>query len=73
VAGVEQLGEHAVVIRSLFRTVPGVQWDVAREFRRRIKNRLDAEGIEIPFPQRTVHVRHYEAASEPADVPGERA
>src|SRR5438034_8773564 len=35
VAGVEQLGEHAVVIRTLFRTVPGVQWEVAREFRRR--------------------------------------
>jgi small conductance mechanosensitive channel len=73
VAGVEQLGEHAVIIRTLFRTVPGVQWEVAREFRRRIKNRLDAEGIEIPFPQRTVHVRHYEALPEPADVPGEGA
>jgi small conductance mechanosensitive channel len=73
VAGVEQLGEHAVVIRTLFRTVPGVQWEVAREFRRRIKNRLDAEGIEIPFPQRTVHVRHYEAQPEPADLPGEGA
>jgi small conductance mechanosensitive channel len=62
VKGVEQLGEHGVVIRTLLRTAPGAQWDVAREFRRRIKNRLDAEDIEIPFPQRTVHVRHHGAA-----------
>ena len=68
VVGVEQLGEHGVVIRTMIRTAPGAQWDVAREFRRRIKNRLDAEDIEIPFPQRTVHVRHHGSAGEvPAD------
>lgn len=58
VLGTEALGEHAVVLRTLLRTVPGAQWEVAREFRRRVKNRLDAEGIDIPYPQRTVHVRH---------------
>lgn len=63
VLGVEQLGDHGVVIRTLLRTAPGAQWEVGREFRRRIKNRLDAEGIEIPFPQRTVHVRHHGAAT----------
>ena len=31
--------------------------DVARELRRRIKRRFDEEGIEIPFPQRTVWQR----------------
>ncbi len=66
VAGVNQLGDNAVAIRALLRTVPGMQWEVGREFRRRIKNRLDAENIEIPFPQRTVHVRHHgEIASPP--------
>ena len=68
VQGVEQLGEHGVIIRTLIRTAPGAQWDVAREFRRRIKNRLDAEDIEMPFPQRTVHVRHHGTTGEvPAD------
>ena len=68
VQGVEELGELGVVIRTLLRTVPGAQWEVAREFRRRIKNRLDAEKIEIPFPQRTVHVRHHASEAEvPAD------
>ncbi len=67
VLGVEELGDHGVVIRTVLRTMPGAQWEVAREFRRRIKNRLDEENIEIPFPQRTVHVRHHGAA--PADSP----
>lgn len=59
VAGVNELGANAVAIRVLLRTSPGMQWEVGREFRRRIKNRFDAEGIEIPFPQRTVRVRHH--------------
>lgn len=59
IAGVQALGDNAVTIRVVAQTQPGNQWDVAREFRRRAKNRLDKEGVEIPFPQRTVHVRHH--------------
>jgi small-conductance mechanosensitive channel len=75
VLGVEQLGEHGVVIRTVLRTSPGAQWEVAREFRRRIKNRLDAEGIEIPFPQRTIHVRQLGTApgAETPAVPAEES
>ena len=51
--GVEELGQHAVLIRARLRTVPGAQWDVAREFRRRIKNRLDAEGIPLASTPRS--------------------
>lgn len=54
VLGVNELADSAVVIRVLFNTKAKEQWGVGREFRRRIKNRLDAEGIEIPFPQRTL-------------------
>ncbi len=57
VLGIERLDDSAVVIRVAIRVTPGNQWKVAREFRRRIKKRLDREGIEIPFPQRTVHLR----------------
>jgi small conductance mechanosensitive channel len=64
VLGVERLGESGVTVRTVLRTVPGQQWAVGREFRRRIKNRLDAEGIEIPYPQRTVHVRHHGASAD---------
>lgn len=67
VPGVESLADSAVVIRSLVRTQPGSQWNVAREYRRRLKNRFDREGIEIPFPQRTVHVR-VEGGASPAGI-----
>ena len=55
--GVESLADSAVVVRLVARTQPGSQWNVSRELRRRIKVRFDAEKIEIPFPQRTLHVR----------------
>ena len=64
VPGVEAFGESAVMIRVMARTVPLKQWDVAREFRKRIKQRFDDEGIEIPYPQRTVWHR-----SDPAAPP----
>jgi small conductance mechanosensitive channel len=57
VTGVEKLDDSGVIIRTLIRTIPGGQWEAAREFRRRLKNRLDAEHIDIPFPQRTMHIR----------------
>lgn len=55
VPGVENLGESAVVIRMMAKTLPLKQWDVARELRRRVKNRFDREGIEIPFPTVTFY------------------
>ena len=67
VVGVQGLGDNAVTIRVMLRTRPGMQWEVGREFRRRAKNRLDREGIEIPFPQRTVHVRHHGPGASPDD------
>jgi len=38
-------------------TKPGTQWGILREFRKRIKYAFDKEGIEIPFPQRTVWMK----------------
>jgi moderate conductance mechanosensitive channel len=56
VLGVEELRDNSVVIRTLLKTQPGSQWSVAREFRRRLKNRFDRETIESPFQQRRVQV-----------------
>lgn len=47
--GVNKLDESAVVIRVLATVIPELRWMVKREFLRRIKNRLDAEDIEIPY------------------------
>ncbi|GIX10257.1 mechanosensitive ion channel family protein [Elioraea sp.] len=54
ILGVDRFADSAVVIRARFRTNPGSQWSVSREFNRRYKKAFDAAGIEIPFPYRTV-------------------
>ena len=55
IAGVERWDASSVVIRSRFRVAPLAQWDVRREYLRRLKSAFDARGIEIPFPQMVVH------------------
>jgi moderate conductance mechanosensitive channel len=66
VPGVERFDDSAVTIRVMFKTLPLKQWDVSREYRRRIKKRFDAEGIEIPFPHRTMY---WGAGQEPSRHP----
>ncbi|MDH5207150.1 MAG: mechanosensitive ion channel family protein [Burkholderiaceae bacterium] len=55
IAGVDQLADSAVVLRCRFKVAPLQQWDVRREFLRRIKKAFEADGIEIPFPHVTVY------------------
>jgi len=52
--GVEALADSSVNLRVLLTTRPGEQWAAARRLRRALKRELDAAGVEIPFPQRTV-------------------
>lgn len=54
VFGVEAFEDNAVVIKARLKTSPIEQWAVGREYRRRLKYAFDGQGIEIPFPQRTV-------------------
>jgi small-conductance mechanosensitive channel len=48
VFGVERLADLGVVIRARIKTEPSARWSVGREFNRRIKQRFDALGIEMP-------------------------
>jgi small-conductance mechanosensitive channel len=70
VLGVEQLADYGVVLRSILRTIPGAQWQVAREFRRRIKNRFDTEKIEIHYPARPLPRPPSPAAGQATGFPG---
>jgi moderate conductance mechanosensitive channel len=69
--GVERFEADGIAIRLVVRTVPNQQWTTARELRARIKRAFDANGIEIPFPQRTVWVRTESAGTDeqPAEPP----
>lgn len=55
--GVESLDPDSLSIRLVVKTLPGEQWAISRELRRRIKMALDRADIEIPFPQRTIWLR----------------
>lgn len=54
VLGVTRLGEYDVIISVMAKTQPMEQWAVERELRKKIKERLDEKGIEIPYPRRMV-------------------
>lgn len=52
ILGVERFDESQLVIRMIVKTMPLKQWEVGRELRRRIKNRFDEKGIQIPSSHR---------------------
>ncbi len=53
--GVERWDNSAIILRGRFRVAPLEQWNVRREYLRRLKFAFDRHGIEIPFPQLTIH------------------
>ena len=56
IAGVQNFGADSITIRLVVKTEVGEQWATGRQIRARLKKAFDANGIEIPFPQRTVWV-----------------
>lgn len=56
-AGVDNLADSSVIIRCRFKVLPLEQWGIRREYFKRIKKAFDEQGIEIPFPQMTLHPR----------------
>jgi small conductance mechanosensitive channel len=63
--GVDDFKESGVTIKARLKTLPIQQWNVGREYRRRLKKAFDARGIEIPFPHRSLYVG---TASGPLEV-----
>lgn len=66
VYGVQNFGADAVTIRLGVKVEPAEQFATARELRMRLKYAFDEEGIEIPFPQRTVWM-HQVAPAAPEE------
>ncbi len=64
--GVERWDDSAVILRCRLKVVGIEQWNVRREFLRRLKKAYDARGIEIPFPHLTIYPGEAKDGSAPA-------
>jgi small conductance mechanosensitive channel len=65
VFGVDKFADSAIVIKGRLKTKPIRQWEVGREFLRRVKLAFDEHGIEIPFPHLSLY---FGEASKPIDL-----
>lgn len=54
VLGIDNFGDRGLMIRVWIKTLPLKQWDVGREFRRRLKIAFDQAGFSIPVPQQGI-------------------
>lgn len=54
IAGVQSWDNSTVTLRARLKVVALAQWEVKREFLRRLKTEFDARGHEIPYPQVTL-------------------
>jgi small conductance mechanosensitive channel len=52
---VDDFADSAIEIKVLGETVPIRQWDIAGQYRLRVKKAFDELGIEIPFPHQTLY------------------
>ncbi len=59
---IDNFGDSALDVAMWIKCNPGQQWEVGRIARRYIKERFDAAGIEIPFPQVALTLGQDEAA-----------
>jgi small conductance mechanosensitive channel len=67
VIGVERWADSAVILRARLKVAPPLeQWNVRREFLKRLKRAFDERGIEIPFPHLTLYAGQAKDGSAPA-------
>lgn len=69
--GIERFEEGAAILRMRMRTAPVMQWEVARAFNLRFKQRMEAEGIDMAMPRMSIQMegRTGESVSTDQDTP----
>ncbi|MEO0824623.1 MAG: mechanosensitive ion channel family protein [Cyanobacteria bacterium J06635_15] len=63
ILGVDRLDHYGATVRIWIKTLPLKQWDVAREYRRRLKIAFDQADIPIGAPQQFVQIQTTEPES----------
>ena len=56
--GISELGDSAIIFKLVCKVKPGEQWNIARQLRKRIKDKFDEVGIEIPYPCTNIYMRN---------------
>ena len=62
--GVDELGDYAVKFKIVCKVKSSNQWLIERQLRKRIKDRFDELGIEIPFPCNNIYMRQGSQGSQ---------
>jgi len=55
VFGLDEFADSALIIKARIKTRPVKQWQIGREYRKRLKDVFDKHNIEIPFPHTTLY------------------
>lgn len=63
VLGVDSFDDSGLVVRAYLETHPGRQWEVGREFRRRVLTALEEAGVRMPVAQQEILLREPPAAA----------
>ncbi len=63
--GVDKFDSSSVVIKARLKTRPVKQWEVGRQYLRRLKYAFDERNIEIPFPHQSLY---FGEASRPIEL-----
>ena len=69
VQAITDFGESTVNARIVMMVTPGSQFEAERELRQRIKREFDQQGIEIPFPRRSIYVKEWPKINVPDPSP----
>jgi len=56
--GISDLGDSAVIFKLICKVRAGDQWTIARQLRKRVKDKFDKIGIEIPYPCTNIYMRN---------------
>ncbi|HVO76463.1 MAG TPA: mechanosensitive ion channel family protein, partial [Candidatus Bathyarchaeia archaeon] len=56
ILGVDSFGDSSYNIKVMLKTRPVKQWRVAREFRKRVKQTFEEQGIRIPYQHRMLYI-----------------
>ncbi len=67
ILGIDEISHKGILIRLIIKTQPLQQWSVAREFRRRLKNVFDQQGIRVGMPQQKMYISDASASNYQAD------